>query len=459
MTSGAPYLNSKISLVSKAQIRYEGILFNIDAENATVALAKVRSFGTEDRQCDRPVPPRDDLYEYIIFRGSDIEDLTVCEPPKQPPPPKAPALPQDPAIVQSVVTSQNSAMMPPHPPPHYMHPPYGAYSMTMPPYQPHPIGHPPSNMSMPPNIPQSSDASVKPPTSVQSSSPTSSNQNVAQNSFNRTSPTLEQGVQTGKRNQNDAGRPDNMHNQSRERNQSNRGWRGRNDGANNYYNRGNNRGRGRGRGNYRYNLQNKKPLTFDGDFDFESANAQFNKEDIAKELMDKLKVTSDKKKSTDKPEGEAGDSDGNEAAHEEGEEDDDVIYYDKAKSFFDNISCETNNPKTDRISWSEERKLNTETFGTTWRGRGRGYRGNRGYRGRYNNYRGHRGGYNNSHYNNRNNENSGYRRNNWNHQNSRNNRGGNRAWVNYEYKGYTKNERGQQQAQDGKKEVQAAASS
>lgn len=59
----------------------------------------MRSFGTEDRQADCVVPPRDDLYEYIIFRGSDIEDLTVCEPPKPQQPP-TPLLPPDPAIVQ-----------------------------------------------------------------------------------------------------------------------------------------------------------------------------------------------------------------------------------------------------------------------------------------------------------------------------------------------------------------------
>ena len=59
----------------------------------------MRSYGTEDRPTDRPVAPRDETYEYIIFRGADIKDIRVCQPPK-PQPTLEGGLPNDPAIVQ-----------------------------------------------------------------------------------------------------------------------------------------------------------------------------------------------------------------------------------------------------------------------------------------------------------------------------------------------------------------------
>lgn len=114
-----PFYGCKISLISKSEIRYEGILYTIDPKESTIALAKgwytacymaafqlaftdclslcvVRSFGSEDRQVERPVPARDDIFEFIIFRASDIKDLIVDDPP-----PTQSAL-ADPAIIQAV---------------------------------------------------------------------------------------------------------------------------------------------------------------------------------------------------------------------------------------------------------------------------------------------------------------------------------------------------------------------
>lgn len=41
------------------------------------------------------------MFDYVVFRGSDIKDLQVFEAPPKPTPPPQPAMPQDPAIMVS----------------------------------------------------------------------------------------------------------------------------------------------------------------------------------------------------------------------------------------------------------------------------------------------------------------------------------------------------------------------
>lgn len=99
---GIPYIGSRISLISKKEIRYEGILYSINTKEATVALQTVRSFGTEDRMTDPhthapSVGPSSSIFDYIIFNGADIKDLHVCEAANN-----VENLPDDPAIVNSM---------------------------------------------------------------------------------------------------------------------------------------------------------------------------------------------------------------------------------------------------------------------------------------------------------------------------------------------------------------------
>uniref|UniRef100_M4BC25 DFDF domain-containing protein n=1 Tax=Hyaloperonospora arabidopsidis (strain Emoy2) TaxID=559515 RepID=M4BC25_HYAAE len=91
-TDGIPYLGSRISLISKTDIRYEGFLFNIDTRQSTVALQRVRSFGTEGRRAAAEhVPASAHVLQYATFKAAEIKDLHVCEAaPAEPPLPVAP---------------------------------------------------------------------------------------------------------------------------------------------------------------------------------------------------------------------------------------------------------------------------------------------------------------------------------------------------------------------------------
>lgn len=59
----------------------------------------MRSYGTEDRDGQFAIPPQDEIFDYILFRGSDIKDIRVVN--------NVPRVPHDPAIMQMHVSAQN----------------------------------------------------------------------------------------------------------------------------------------------------------------------------------------------------------------------------------------------------------------------------------------------------------------------------------------------------------------
>ena len=67
-------------------------------------LSIVHSYGTENRPVAKFIPSRSEAFEYIVFKGSDIKDLTVH--PREPQKQEQQQQPEvDPAIVSVSVGS------------------------------------------------------------------------------------------------------------------------------------------------------------------------------------------------------------------------------------------------------------------------------------------------------------------------------------------------------------------
>ncbi|KAI9045014.1 putative G2/M phase checkpoint control protein Sum2 [Aspergillus affinis] len=96
-------IGQRFNLISKSDIRYVGTLHEINPEASTIALENVVSFGTEGRRGSpaEEIPPSNSIYEYIVFRGSDVKDISVAEE-KEAPQPEPPQVPDDPAILGSM---------------------------------------------------------------------------------------------------------------------------------------------------------------------------------------------------------------------------------------------------------------------------------------------------------------------------------------------------------------------
>ncbi|XP_068724461.1 protein LSM14 homolog A-B-like [Montipora capricornis] len=434
MNSGTPYIGTKISLISKSEIKYEGILYAIDTKNATVTLANVRSFGTEDREVEKYIPPRDEQFEFIVFRGQDIKDLHVCEAPQQNPDHAKSHLPQDPAIVQTGLPNSGYSHF--HTPPvsYPQVPSYGPFGglPTYPGYPPG-MGHRPlpgrmqphmGMMAPGPMLPQriGTPPSVPPMAMARSHTPSPetvlpvsshSSTGTARAEDTQTKSTSQQGTQTVSTKKKPSSRPSSRRNSEDKTAQSpqakkkeevkvekettNKETSSKETSSKEttvlkqapqpqrQRQGGNRRSQGRRGGSTVTAPRSAGPVKFEGEFDFESSNAKFNKEEIEEELQQKLhenlRITNEDENAVNGT---------FEADLIQDRAQSPVSYYDSSKSFFDSISCEAmDRDKNRRVhpSWQQERKVNMETFGVTgdmrqggrWRGRGRGgFRGGRG---------------------------------------------------------------------------------
>ncbi|KAJ1889392.1 hypothetical protein LPJ66_008054 [Kickxella alabastrina] len=325
---------NRISLISKSQIRYNGILHDVDEAEQTISLEQVSSMGTEGRRGNSvdEIPASKDIYEYIQFRATDVlsvqfETDPVTPVKAQPPPPNDPAVlevgpkPVSHAQRMQAAADRNAAQAQAESP---------AYA---------------SVVVAP--VADQQDAVEDPVTDTESVSEVNERQ---QGGFQR-----RQGGYNANNNTRGGYIP--------------RGGRGG-------YSNQNRRGGYQGRGGYQPRHGRRVEIP-ESDFDFESSNSKLNKDELAKEFS-KLNVQVDtiptppspsSRAAVATPDATVAGSSSAQAA------DGESVSYTPKKSFFDDISCEAKERlqmQEQGLSYEEkrgrihaERQQNFETFGQT----------------------------------------------------------------------------------------------
>ena len=63
---------SRVSILTHKNVRYEGILYQINSKEKTIALKNVKCYGTEGRPSDKDFDAKERNYEFIVFRSDEI---------------------------------------------------------------------------------------------------------------------------------------------------------------------------------------------------------------------------------------------------------------------------------------------------------------------------------------------------------------------------------------------------
>ncbi|KAM7479753.1 hypothetical protein LguiA_027966 [Lonicera macranthoides] len=107
-------LGSLISVTMQGELRYEGYLFYVNAEESTIGLKNVKFRGTEGRRMDGPqIEGLDHTFPCMYFQGSNIKMQVLSAPDVN----VTANLPEDPAIIRDHSVGSSQSQRPSSPPP------------------------------------------------------------------------------------------------------------------------------------------------------------------------------------------------------------------------------------------------------------------------------------------------------------------------------------------------------